>query len=214
MHSVSQKIIRRPKALPSFSLLLALSFLTALPLPGAPTSTVNLSWNRNPEPNIARYEVSHRPVDGGTWSSSSVGTSTTAAITGLTTGAEYYFAVFAVNSAGLKSPSSAVLKHRITGQNRAPWARTLRRKTLKNTRKIITLKGKDADGDPLTYKILKYPRHGTLWGKRPVMTYLPKPGFVGHDRFTYRVSDGSKTSKVASVRIRVKKSIKTTTPPP
>lgn len=64
--------------------------------------------------------------------------------------------------------------------------------------------GADADGDPLTFKILTQPANGTLTaliGSKT--TYKPKAGFTGSDSFTFNISDGKLTSATATVSITV-----------
>ena len=68
----------------------------------------------------------------------------------------------------------------------------------------ITLSGSDPDGDPITYKLLRQPRSGTLSGVAPNFMYTPKPGFSGNDGFTYTVSDGIYDSPSVVVDILVK----------
>jgi Bacterial Ig domain len=51
------------------------------------------------------------------------------------------------------------------------------------------------------------PSHGTLSEinqNAGVVTYTPKPGFVGPDKFTFKVNDGTvDSSNVGTVRIQV-----------
>ena len=64
----------------------------------------------------------------------------------------------------------------------------------------ITLGASDADLDPLTY-FTTQPTHGSLFGVAPNLRYLPDPGYVGSDSFTYRVNDELLDSNVATVTI-------------
>ena len=50
---------------------------------------------------------------------------------------------------------------------------------------------------------LTQPANGTLSGTEPNLTYTPDPGFSGTDSFTYSVTDGTMTSKTATVKIVV-----------
>src|SRR5688572_9964519 len=71
----------------------------------------------------------------------------------------------------------------------------------------IVLRGSDADGDPLTYRITSLPSHGTLIRQslQPQnLTYIPAANYLGLDSFTYTVSDGVFTSLRARVTIAVK----------
>jgi len=68
----------------------------------------------------------------------------------------------------------------------------------------ITLRGSDADGDPLTYAIISQPQHGTLSGSGAARSYVPQANWNGTDTCTYRVSDGYRLSAIATVTITVK----------
>jgi uncharacterized delta-60 repeat protein len=62
----------------------------------------------------------------------------------------------------------------------------------------------DADGDPITAVLATGPAHGTLTlNSNGAFTYTPAAGFTGRDSFTYRASDGTLTSNVATVAITV-----------
>lgn len=76
--------------------------------------------------------------------------------------------------------------------------------TKKNTRTLaIILSGTDADGDALTYQIVKGPKKGKLTGKGPKFTYKPKSGFISADTFTFLVNDGTVASGVVKVSIKI-----------
>jgi VCBS repeat-containing protein len=62
----------------------------------------------------------------------------------------------------------------------------------------------DADGDSLAAILVQDVAHGTLTlNLDGSFTYQPEPGFVGHDSFTYRASDGTDTSGEVIVSIQV-----------
>jgi Ice-binding-like/Bacterial Ig domain len=76
-------------------------------------------------------------------------------------------------------------------------------------RVTVKLHGTDAAGAPLTYAIIKRPSHGTLGPinqRTGTVTYTPRSGFTGRDRFTYRVTSSNGTSNIATVTITVKRS--------
>ncbi|MFN8494260.1 MAG: Ig-like domain-containing protein [Caldilineaceae bacterium] len=85
-----------------------------------------------------------------------------------------------------------------------------------NTPKPIKLTGSDAQGASLKYIVLSNPAHGKLNGVAPDLTYTPEPGFVGSDKFTFKVNngapvdDGTDDSNVATISIQV---IAANTPP-
>jgi PKD repeat protein len=67
----------------------------------------------------------------------------------------------------------------------------------------ISLVASDPDGEQLTYEIVAQPQHGTLAGEGALQMYTPAHDFNGADSFTFRVSDGFMSSRVATVRIVV-----------
>jgi endonuclease G, mitochondrial len=67
----------------------------------------------------------------------------------------------------------------------------------------IVLNAEAANGNALTYTIVGGPSNGTLSGSGATRTYTPLPDFNGNDSFTFRVSDGSLTSILATVSITI-----------
>ncbi|MDZ7641315.1 MAG: Ig-like domain-containing protein [Desulfurivibrio sp.] len=65
----------------------------------------------------------------------------------------------------------------------------------------MRLAGEAADGGPVVFEIVTPPSYGRLSGEPPEVTYLPNRDFPGRDSFTYRVSDGRRTSAEATVEI-------------
>ncbi|QNM95070.1 tandem-95 repeat protein [Chitinimonas koreensis] len=64
--------------------------------------------------------------------------------------------------------------------------------------------GRDVDGDALTALIVAGPAHGTLVRNDDgSYSYVPFADFNGEDAFSYRLSDGSLESNVATVRLTV-----------
>ena len=69
----------------------------------------------------------------------------------------------------------------------------------------MTLTGYDPKGRALSYSIFSPPAHGVLSGAAPNLTYTPKAGFTGKDRFTFKVNNGYAKSLDATVSIVVTK---------
>src|SRR5262249_27925278 len=62
----------------------------------------------------------------------------------------------------------------------------------------------DDDGDPLQVVLVQGPATGRLTLEADgAFTYLPDPGFIGSDSFTYKVTDGFLESNVATVKLLV-----------
>jgi VCBS repeat-containing protein len=76
--------------------------------------------------------------------------------------------------------------------------------TAENTPYAGTLSGSDPNDDPLTFVKVRDPDHGgvTILGDGSFV-YTPLTSFGGSDSFTFRVSDGSLESDVATVTIAV-----------
>ena len=63
----------------------------------------------------------------------------------------------------------------------------------------------DIDGDELSISTYTRPINGEVsFDENQTFIYIPNPGFIGIDRFTYTVTDGQNTSDVSSIEIQVK----------
>ncbi|MBP9074663.1 MAG: Ig-like domain-containing protein [Caldilineaceae bacterium] len=76
----------------------------------------------------------------------------------------------------------------------------------------LTLAGQEVSGLPLTFEIGEAPHGGTLTGTPPSLVYTPLENFTGPDSFSFRVSNGTSTSRAAQVSIEVT-SVGDATPP-
>jgi VCBS repeat-containing protein len=62
----------------------------------------------------------------------------------------------------------------------------------------------DADSDPLTASLVNGPSHGTVTlNANGSFTYTPALNYVGPDSFTYRATDGTAQSGIATVSIAI-----------
>ena len=68
----------------------------------------------------------------------------------------------------------------------------------------VTLTGTDSDGDPLQFRVVSQPGHGTVGWSGTAATYFPEADYVGGDLFTYAAWDGSTDSNLATVSVQVK----------
>jgi len=100
--------------------------------------------------------------------------------------------------------AAATVSITVKAVNDAPMAYDDSVTTQEDRSVSITLAGGDADGDLLTYRVVKGPSHGSLRGTAPNLRYSPMANFNGSDSFTFKVSDKTADSAVATVSITVK----------
>ncbi len=102
--------------------------------------------------------------------------------------------------------------------NNPPFAEPAAVSTAKETAVAITLAGRDAESDPLTYTVVALPTTGvladpvggvitetpyTLTDGARTVEYTPEDGFAGEDAFAFQVDDGELSSNVATVTVTV-----------
>jgi hypothetical protein len=92
--------------------------------------------------------------------------------------------------------------------NDPPTAGSDRFVTAQSTSRVINVLANDTDIDndtgTLSVFIAVQPQGGTLTGQGTALTYSPRPGFTGLDRFVYQAVDASgSSSQLADVRVYV-----------
>jgi hypothetical protein len=87
--------------------------------------------------------------------------------------------------------------------NRAPVVAARSLQVPRDTATAITLAGTDADNNTLTLRIARQPLYGTVGLANKVATYIPAPGYVGPDHFTYLAFDGQTEGLPAVVSVTV-----------
>ena len=100
---------------------------------------------------------------------------------------------------------------RVVAANHPPVASSSTLTVLKSTAASGTLKAGDADGDPLTYTIIRQPKLATL--KLTDTTtgsyiYQPSRFATGTDSFAFRVNDGKADSNVGTVWVTVRSHVR------
>ncbi len=104
---------------------------------------------------------------------------------------------------GKGGTDTATVNVKVKAVNDAPTANDDIVTTQEDKPVSIRLKGNDPDGDSLSYSLVKGPSHGSLSGTAPKLLYSPKVNFNGSDSFTFKVSDKTADSAVATVSITV-----------
>lgn len=87
--------------------------------------------------------------------------------------------------------------------NRPPSAAAISVKVPLSTTTPVVLRAADPERHPLHYSVTQGPAHGRLKGEAPNLTYTPRYGYSGPDRFTYRVTDSEGQSAEAVVQLNV-----------
>lgn len=109
---------------------------------------------------------------------------------------------YVVNDGKIDSAVATVnLKVKSTNQKPVATARTAT--VNQNTAATITVAGSDADGDNLSFVVVKQPANGSISGTGPNFVYVPESGFKGKDTFTFAANDGTVNSLPATVTITV-----------
>ncbi len=100
---------------------------------------------------------------------------------------------------------SAVHRIEITilAQNDAPVAESLTDTLSEDSAKAIRLRATDAEADPLTYRIVTPPLHGSVTISGSEATYRPDADYFGRDSFSYRASDGKADSDIATIDLTI-----------
>ena len=90
-----------------------------------------------------------------------------------------------------------------TNPNRAPAASNATAFTTANASIATSLSATDADLNPLTYRIVAQPEHGTVALSGRSATYYPDKDYVGSDAYSFAAWDGMIDSNLATVTIAV-----------
>ena len=112
-------------------------------------------------------------------------------------------------SDGTLTSNVATVTLSVTAVNDAPVAAGDAYSTAEDTVLTVPAPGvlgndSDPDGDPLTAVLVTGPSHGSLTlNANGSFSYTPAADFAGADSFSYRASDGTLTSNVATVTLTV-----------
>ncbi|MBW2609897.1 MAG: tandem-95 repeat protein, partial [Deltaproteobacteria bacterium] len=117
---------------------------------------------------------------------------------------DYFFVVIAYDQKKRKiSPFSDRMYFRVKEEapNVPPVAHDQAVLLEEDVTTVVTLTATDADNDSLTYQVVDSPAHGTLTGTPPDLTYTPEADYNGADSFTFKASDGTADSSIATVSL-------------
>ncbi len=106
-------------------------------------------------------------------------------------------------SDGLLNSADATVSITVHRLNKAPVAGSLNVTALQAQFASLTLSGSDPDDDAISFAIVTAPAHGVLTGTAPNLTYGPTTGYSGGDSFTFTANDGTQSSEIATVSIKI-----------
>jgi hypothetical protein len=109
---------------------------------------------------------------------------------------------FRANDGSLTS-GLATVTITVTAVTRPPVANSASLTTAEDTPLAAALTGSDPAGRPIQFTLVGLPRHGTLTGWPPALTYTPAPNFSGTDSFRFLANNGTLRSTNAIVSISV-----------
>lgn len=168
---------------------------------------VQLTWDANPEPNIAGYRLYRGTTPGIYDRVENVGLTTVRLVTQLAGGTLYYFTLTALNTDGLESQPSNIFSYRPPVDNQStPTATPASFALGEDTTLAIVLTGSDPNGNTLTYQITSQPTRGTLTGTPPRLNYQPAANFNGTDSFAFVVRNSTTASTPATINLTVQAS--------
>jgi RHS repeat-associated protein len=108
-----------------------------------------------------------------------------------------------VTNDSFEESDAATVTITIVPANDAPVAAPQQLSTPEDTELQVTLGASDAEGDNLTYTIVRYPQNGSLTGSGSNFTYKPAPNYFGTDSFAFRANDGQADSNEAVVDLTI-----------
>jgi hypothetical protein len=104
---------------------------------------------------------------------------------------------------GTAQSAAATINVSVAAVNDAPAASSQSIALGEDSPATVVLSGSDVDGDAVGYTVVSAPAHGSLSGTAPNLVYTPAPNYNGPDGFTFKTSDGSLNSAVATVSLAV-----------
>lgn len=159
------------------------------------SANVQLAWDANPETDLQTYRLYRGTVSGQYDAGTNVGLQTLTNVGGLSEGQTYYFAVSAVNQAGLESDRSNEVSYQVPSNLPPVYEGGLRIGTEDHPLNFI-LDAYDPEGQPLVIYTNSIPQMGTVVGAGTNWTFTPLANWYGTDAVAFSISDGVNTIPV------------------
>ncbi len=97
----------------------------------------------------------------------------------------------------------ALVRFQVLDKNNPPKADALSLITRVGQTLSVGFSAIDPDGDPVTFRVVRDPFHGTLVGEGTNYLYRPMAGFEGEDSFLYGAQDSQGAAGEAEVKVQV-----------
>jgi len=149
--------------------------------------------------NTLTYTIVEPPVFG-TWSQLGVGGKNITYVRGDYTGNTSF--TYSVNDGTIDSNIATVyIKSNIPNSPPTAYSKSVNLDA--SGVPTIILDANDTEGNPLVYRIVRSPSHGTLSLSANQVIYVPKEGYTGNDSFKFVANDGIDDSNNAVVYVTV-----------
>lgn len=106
-------------------------------------------------------------------------------------------------SDGVSNSAPATFSITVNPVNDAPLAPRITAHTVEGSSIVIRVTGYDADGNSLSFASDTSPAHGSVASMGSGFRYTPTPSYVGADRFTFHLNDGTANSATATIHVNV-----------
>jgi hypothetical protein len=91
----------------------------------------------------------------------------------------------------------------LASPNTPPTAGNVAASTLNSVPVNLPLSATDPNGNPLTFRVVSQPAHGSVGVSNDVATYFPEAGYFGSDTFTFAANDTYSDSNLATGTVTV-----------
>jgi hypothetical protein len=178
---------------------------------GVTTSSATVTWTTNEASNTQVEYGLTTSYGSQTTLNTSLVTSHSAQLSGLTAGTLYHYRVKSRDAAGNLSVSTDRTFTTSTPANGAPIAQADAATTQSATNVTIDVLANDTDpnGDPLSILSFTQPSNGSVAAVSGKLQYTSSTNFTGNDSFTYTISDGRGGTSTGVVSVTVQQAVPT-----
>jgi hypothetical protein len=185
--------------------------ISSIAASGITTSGATVTWTTNEASNTQVEYGLTTSYGSQTTLNTSMVTSHSAQLSGLSAGTLYHYRVKSRDAAGNLRVSSDQTFTTSSAPNSAPVAQADTANTAASTPITIGVLANDSDpdGDPLSILSFTQPANGVVTSVSGGLRYAPNTGFLGSNSFTYTISDGRGGTSTSTVTVTVQPSVPT-----